>query len=102
MFFPISRFKIEDRSMEPNYKSGDYVLVNKLAYVFRNPSKGDIVVVKHPKEKERFLIKRISLVTNSDEYFVIGDNKGFSQDSRHFGPIKKDLIIGKVWIHLHS
>lgn len=99
MFFPVSRFKIEDRSMEPTFKSGDYVIVNKLAYIFGNPSKGDVVVLKHPKEKGRVLIKRISLVTNSDEYYVVGDNKSFSQDSRHFGPVKKDLIIGKVWIH---
>ena len=97
MMFPIMRFKVEDRSMEPTFKSGDYVLVNKLAYVFGNPSKDDIIVLKHPKEKEKFLIKRISLVTNSNEYYVIGDNKDFSQDSRHFGPIKKDFIIGKVW-----
>lgn len=94
------RFKIEDRSMEPNFNSGDYVLVNKLAYVFRNPSKNDIVVLKHPEEKKKFLIKRISLVANSDEYYVMGDNKDFSQDSRHFGPIKKDSIIGKVLFHI--
>ena len=99
MFFPIMRFKIEDRSMEPTFKSGDYVFVNKLAYAFGNPSKGDVIVFKHPKEKDRFLIKRISLITNSDEYFVVGDNKSYSRDSRHFGPIKKNMIIGKVWIH---
>ena len=98
--FPITRFKIEDRSMEPEFKSGDYVLVNRLSYIFGNPRKGDIIVLKHPKEKNKFLIKRISLVTSSDEYFVVGDNKSFSQDSRHFGPIKKELIVGKVWIHL--
>ncbi len=96
--FPISRFKIADKSMEPSFKSGDYVLVNKLAYVFGKPSKGDVIVLKHPKEKDKFLIKRISVITNSNEIYVVGDNKGFSQDSRHFGPITKDLIIGKVWI----
>ena len=97
--FPITYFKIEDRSMEPTFKSGDYVIVNKLAYIFGIPSKGDVIVFNQPKEKNRFLIKRIALVNNSDEYFVIGDNKNFSQDSRHFGSIKKNLIIGKVWIH---
>jgi len=100
MLFPITRFKIEDRSMEPTLKSGDYVFVNKLAYVFGDPSKGDVVVLRHPEEKGKFLIKRVSLVTNSDKYYVLGDNKNFSRDSRHFGPIKKDSIIGKVWIHL--
>lgn len=99
--FPIARFKVEDKSMEPNFKSGDYVIVNKLAYVLGNPAKGDVVILKHPREKNKFLIKRISLVTNSDEYYVVGDNKNFSQDSRHFGSVRKDLIIGKVLIRIN-
>jgi len=31
-----------------------------------------------------------------DEYFVMGDNRKQSQDSRHFGTIKKEQILGKV------
>lgn len=98
--FPIARFRIEDKSMEPFLKSGDYVLVNKLSYVFGNPSKGDVIVFKHPKEKNKFLVKRISVITNSDEYYVVGDNRIYSQDNRHFGPIKKDSIVGRVWIKI--
>lgn len=97
---PIERFKIEDKSMEPTLRHGDYVLVNKLAYVFGKPAKGDMIVLKHPKEKNKLLIKRISAVRNSDEYFVVGDNKNYSKDSRHFGSIDKDLIIGKVFVHV--
>ena len=33
----------------------------------------------------------------SDEYFVLGDNRTASLDSRRFGPISKNLIIGKYW-----
>ena len=33
----------------------------------------------------------------SDEYFVMGDNRHNSQDSRTFGPINARLIIGRVW-----
>ena len=29
-----------------------------------------------------------------DEYFVIGDNRGDSLDSRFFGPVKKEQILG--------
>ncbi len=33
-----------------------------------------------------------------DEYYVLGDNREHSMDSRIFGPVKKDLIVGKVWV----
>jgi signal peptidase I len=32
-----------------------------------------------------------------NEYFVFGDNRGASSDSRVFGAIKKDSIRGRVW-----
>ena len=31
-------------------------------------------------------------------YFVMGDNREFSQDSRVFGPIARDLIVGRGWV----
>ena len=38
----------------------------------------------------------------SDEYFVLGDNRNMSEDSRsgNIGVVKKDTIAGKVWFHL--
>jgi signal peptidase I len=33
-----------------------------------------------------------------DAYFVMGDNRMFSYDSRAIGPIKKDKIVGRVLI----
>ena len=32
-----------------------------------------------------------------EEYFVLGDNRNDSQDSRAFGPIGQQLILGRVW-----
>ncbi len=37
-------------------------------------------------------------ILKSDEFFVMGDNRYASLDSRDFGPIKRHFIIGKTWI----
>jgi signal peptidase I len=39
-------------------------------------------------------IPKVSVGEN--EYFVMGDNRMFSYDSRMFGPINKDALIGRV------
>ena len=35
-----------------------------------------------------------------DEYFVLGDNPGDSRDSRAFGPVPGERIIGRVWCRI--
>ena len=34
---------------------------------------------------------------DSNQYFVLGDNRGASSDSRVFGPIKRDSLRGRAW-----
>lgn len=40
----------------------------------------------------------IDLVLEDNQYFVMGDNRQFSSDSRYWGPVDKKFIIGKVWV----
>lgn len=36
------------------------------------------------------------LVIGSDQYFVLGDNRTASKDSRYFGAVNKTFVIGKI------
>lgn len=47
-------------------------------------------------------IAEIEITLGTDEYFVLGDNRNSSEDSRsgNIGPVKKSTIIGKAWFHL--
>lgn len=77
--------------MLPTLKEGQEVLTFNWWKVVRIKV-GDIVVVRvNGKE----MVKRIQK-TDDRRIFVIGDNKKMSTDSRKFGAVKKEQIIGKV------
>ena len=43
-------------------------------------------------------ITMIEQVMGPDEYFVLGDNRLQSNDSKNWGPVPLENIIGKVWV----
>lgn len=47
-------------------------------------------------------IAQVEIQLGSDEFFVLGDNRNNSEDSRsgNIGAVKKETIAGKVWFHL--
>ena len=79
--------------MEPLLKNGDVILISGLLYLFKNPKINDIVAFK--EKNGEVLIKRIKEVKNG-KLFVSGDNKNDSLDSKDFGYISKEFIIGKL------
>ena len=80
--------------MSPTIREGENVLVNRLAYVFQSPKVNDIIALFDPRDG-KMLIKRIIKIEEK-RYFVEGDNKNSSTDSRIFGMIERREIIGKV------
>src|SRR3989344_5827271 len=79
--FPIDIYVVKGVYMEPTFKEGK-VFVNEQAlqesYVQGSTYPGQTVVL------------------DNDQYYVMGDNRMHSVDSRLFGPISYSIIIGKI------
>ncbi len=45
-------------------------------------------------------VGNVDLTLASDELFVCGDNRGNSEDSRYFGPIKTDSVVAKLVLRI--
>lgn len=97
-------YHIPSASMMPTLIPGDYVLVDHWAYDDDLPSISDVVVFHHPFH-HRSYIKRIAYLPNETfmgkllaekGYAVLGDNTDRSEDSRAFGSIKIESIMGRA------
>lgn len=88
----LSRFKISGHSMSPKFLEGDNVLVSSIPFIFAKPKKGDVVIFE---KYNRIYLKRIGKIKEG-KYFLKGDNRKDSLDSRRFGSVYREQIKGKV------
>jgi len=70
------------------------------------------VIIKNKENENKFTIKepyiddkksrnnQAPITLKNDEYFVMGDNRTESSDSRIWGPLKRSLVVGKPFIRL--
>jgi nickel-type superoxide dismutase maturation protease len=92
---PLGRYQVEGESMLPEVSPGERVLVNKAAYWLGKPSSGDLVVLRDPRDSNRLLLKRLA-VLEGDRWHVVGANASASTDSRTFGTVGRESLVGKV------
>src|SRR3990167_7978738 len=58
-YFLIQPFYVEGASMEPSFHSKEYLIIDEISYRFHEPARGDVVVLRYPRDGRQFFIKRI-------------------------------------------
>lgn len=141
-WFIAQPFIVRGDSMVPTFHSGDYLIVDQLSYRFSDPARGEVIIMRYPKDESVYFIKRIiglpgetvelqgarviirapnaesilleqayladvahrpeyaTYVLGPDEYFVMGDNRDASSDSRVWGALPRHDIIGRALVRL--
>jgi signal peptidase I len=92
-------YKVMGDSLAPEFQGGDFVLISKIPFLFSPPSPGDVIAFRQPGYG--ILIKRIQQVTPDGLLDVTGSHPD-SIDSRVFGPVNREDMLGKVIWHIHK
>ena len=57
--FTVGTFRVYGTSMLPGVLPDDYIIVNKVDYYLHKPDRGDVIVLRSPRDQSTDLIKRI-------------------------------------------
>ena len=70
-------------------------------YIFNKEfPEGIILDESYINPKDKGAMANLALTLGENEYFVLGDNRPMSSDSRIWGPVSENLIIGRAWLRL--
>jgi signal peptidase I len=95
--------------MEPSIQNGAVLIVSRMRYGIRlswlqkylirwaQPKTGEVVVFYTPTGE--LAVKRCTALTEHGSFYAGGDNLNASYDSRAYGPVPVENIIGKVLGH---
>lgn len=89
--------KISGESLTPEYQNGDFVVISKIPFLFAPPSAGDLIAFHQPGYG--LLIKRIQQIAPDGSIMAIGTHPE-SIDSRVFGSVRREAVLGKVVWHI--
>jgi len=91
--------RVVGQSMAPLLNHGELVLVHERAFERRSPCRGDLVAARPSSLGGKAVIKRLAR-RHGEQFFLLGENLERSFDSRWFGPVTREELIGRVWARL--
>jgi len=54
-----ARYVVEGASMAPNFRTDQFIIVSRIAYLLGSPARGDVIVFHNPQDPARDFIKRV-------------------------------------------
>jgi nickel-type superoxide dismutase maturation protease len=90
--------KVAGDSLYPMFRQGDFVLISKIPFRFKKLKVGDVIVFDQPIYG--VMIKQISQVLDGGNLFYVLGTDEFSVDSRQFGAVRREALLGKVIWHI--
>lgn len=107
--FVISRVRVQDQGMISTIQQNQSVWIDQGLQRFQDPRVGEVVLAQLEDNPAIQFVRRVyavpgtemewngqKLTLGADEYWLVGDNREHSPDSRTLGPIKRKNIVGKV------
>jgi signal peptidase I len=101
------RVAVAEESMAPALLAGDWLLLDPTCdrwprrgsvVVFHEPGTGILAIKRvaaHPGDRVRISAGILHLA--SDEAWLLGDNGALSLDSRRYGPVPLEALVGRAW-----
>src|SRR3989344_8253840 len=76
--FIIQPHQVKGNSMIPTFKDKEYILTDKISYKFRNPQRGEVIILQSPANADIDYIKRV--IGLPGERVRVADGKVYVND----------------------
>jgi signal peptidase I len=90
--------KVTGESLSPLFHEGDYVFITTIPFVVNKIRAGDTILFR--RSASEAWIKQVEWVDDEQGTLSVVGLHPNSVDSRRFGPIRREDVIGKVIWHI--
>ncbi|MGV9264983.1 nickel-type superoxide dismutase maturation protease [Kitasatospora sp. NPDC003701] len=92
---PFGLIDVAGPSMVPTLREGDQLLVRYGARI----RPGAVVVFRHPFQQDLLVVKR-AVERRAKGWWLLSDNRPVDSDSRSYGAVPDELVLGRVLLRL--